>query len=144
MAFFEWEARFSVRISDIDQQHQRLIGLINQLYAAIERANRLATLGSVMSELETVSSVLDELIAYADYHFTTEEEYMREHAYPAYERHCQEHRLFADKAHAFKQRFQKKTRLSLEIVEFLRTWWQNHILDTDKQCGAFLYTRGLR
>jgi hemerythrin len=55
MAFFEWEDGFAVGVTEIDQQHRRLIGLISRLHEAIERSNDLATLASVMSELDTIT-----------------------------------------------------------------------------------------
>jgi hemerythrin len=41
--------------------------------------------------------VVDELIDYTQYHFSTEEKYMLEYAYPGYEQHKAEHEEFIDK-----------------------------------------------
>ncbi len=35
MAFFEWTHAFSVGVEEIDQQHKRLMGLVNRLHDAI-------------------------------------------------------------------------------------------------------------
>jgi hemerythrin len=145
MAFFDWEDRFSVNVAEIDQHHRRLIDLINQLHEAIESCNELATIPSVLSELETVASVLTELVDYAKYHFGAEEKYMLEHAYPGYDQHRAEHLKFIERIQAFRQSFDKeKSRLSLDIVEFMIQWWRVHILDSDKKCGAFLNEKGVR
>jgi hemerythrin-like metal-binding protein len=145
MAFFEWEDSFSVNVAEIDQQHRRLIALVNELYEAIERSDNLATLESVMKELDTVVSVISELMNYASVHFSTEEKYMIEYEYPAYSEHYDEHRRFVDKVETFRQDFAKeKTRLSIDVAEFIRDWWRSHILGADKACGAFLHNKGLR
>jgi len=145
MAFFDWEDAFGVGVLGIDQQHQRLIALINQLHDAIERSNELATLESVLSELAAVTSVVDELISYTQYHFSTEEGHMLQYAYPGYDEHKAEHEQFVGKVQDFRRRFDKqKTRLSLDIAEFLMNWWRGHILNSDKKCGAFLCEKGLR
>ena len=144
MPFFEWDDSFSVNVVEIDQHHQHLFGLINQLHEAIERSNRLATLESVLREQETVAAVIKQLIDYASYHFTTEEDYMCRWAYPEHSQHRDEHRKFIDNVQAFRQAFDtKKTRLSPDIAEFAKSWWRSHILVTDKKCGAFLKEQGL-
>lgn len=143
MAFFEWEDRFSVGIDAIDDQHRRLISLINRLHDVIEHCNRQATLKSVLGELQTVSAIIGELIDYARYHFSTEEDYMRRYAFPESAAHQTEHRKFIEKIGDYQQRFeQKKTRISLEIAEFLATWWRSHILNSDKKCAAFCCSKG--
>lgn len=143
MAFFEWEERFSVGISAIDEQHQRLFALINQLHDAIEHCEKLATLEAVLCELDAVTAVIGELIDYAQYHFSTEEDFMRRYEYPAYETHQTEHQQFVKEVQGYQQRFeQKKTRISLEIADFLVDWWRNHILESDQKCGAFCCAKG--
>lgn len=145
MVFFEWRDAFSVQIAQIDQQHRRLIELVNDLHAAIERSNELATMEAVLSEIDTVVTVIGELIRYASYHFTTEEDYMTEYAYPGYDDHRRQHQSFIGKIDAYKRSFEKeRTRISIDIATFIRQWWEVHILDSDKKCGAFLYDKGLR
>ena len=143
MAFFEWEDRFSVGIRSIDEQHQRLFGLINQLHDVIQRCEHQATLQSVLCELETVTTVIAELIDYARYHFTTEEDYMRRYEFPESATHKAEHEQFVEKVREYQQRFeQKTTRISLELAEFLVNWWRNHILNSYKKCGVLCCTKG--
>ncbi|MHC4339984.1 MAG: bacteriohemerythrin [Planctomycetota bacterium] len=145
MAFFDWEDRFSVNIAEIDGHHRKLIDLISQLHDAIESCSELATIPSVLSELDTVTSVLTELISYAEYHFGAEEKYMHEYAYPGYDQHRAEHHQFIDRVQAFKRSFEKeKSRLSIEIAEFMMQWWREHILGSDKKCGVFLNEHGVR
>jgi len=144
MAFIEWDDSFSVNVAEIDGHHRHLFGMVNQLHEAIERSNRVATLESVLRELETVAAVIRELIDYASYHFATEEDYMRRWAYPEHSQHRDEHRRFIDNVQAFRQAFDREeTRLSLDVAEFVKSWWQTHILAADKKCGAFLNKQGV-
>ena len=83
MPFFEWDDSFDVGVAKLNRQHQRLIGLINQLHAAREQSKSRHTMESAVDELDTMESVIDELIDYSLYHFATEEECMLEYAYPA-------------------------------------------------------------
>jgi hemerythrin-like metal-binding protein len=98
-----------------------------------------------MSELDTVDSVIGELIDYAQVHFTTEEEYLRRYDFPDYPAHQHEHQQFIEKVQDYRRRFvEKKTRISLEIAEFLSDWWRNHILNSDKRGAAFCVAQGAK
>lgn len=144
MPYFEWDDSFTTHVTRIDEQHRRLIGLINRLHDAIERSNELATMSAVMNELVTATSVVNELVNYALYHFSTEEEYMSDYAFPAYAAHKQEHEQFIRRVDAFRRELEAhKGRLSIDIVEFLVEWWRSHILSSDKKCGAFLNEQGV-
>src|SRR5208283_4095073 len=76
-----WSGRYSVGISRIDTQHQRLVDLINELHAAM-----LAGEGD-----SALAKILDGLAGYAVSHFATEETLMKKFGYPGYEQHKAEH-----------------------------------------------------
>jgi hemerythrin len=72
MELIKWKDVFSVKVSEVDNQHKKLIGLINQLYDAMR----------VGKGREVLGSVLTELVNYTIYHFSTEERLFREYGYP--------------------------------------------------------------
>ena len=72
MKHMSWKEQYSVGAKEIDHQHQGLLNIINQLIESIDKGN----------EWRTTSAILDSLINYAYRHFATEEEYMKEAAYP--------------------------------------------------------------
>ena len=60
---FPWHENFNTDISIIDEQHKKLVYLLNILAAHLaNRSNSLA-----------LNKVFDDLAEYADYHFKTEE-----------------------------------------------------------------------
>ena len=67
MAFcIAWKDYYSVGDESLDAQHKQLLGIINELYGAIEQgADRLA-----------VRPILDRLLQYTLTHFKHEEEVM--------------------------------------------------------------------
>ncbi len=65
MNSFEWDEHFETGIPDVDRQHQRLVDLINRFGDLLTRIAYVP-----FAELE---SVLDELSAYAKFHFQDEE-----------------------------------------------------------------------
>ena len=78
---FEWSARYDTGLAEVDDQHRRLVDIINHV-------DRLLRAESPISVLEPV---LDELTEYARYHFDTEERLMDSlRCEPA---HVQRHKL---------------------------------------------------
>lgn len=144
MAFFEWDDSYSVNVAEIDKQHQRLIGLINELHEATEQGKARDTTAGVVDELETILSVLDELVDYTSEHLALEEKYMLRYAYPQYAQHKAAHVEFVGRVQELRRDFDEaKALFPLQIVQFLKDWWMKHIADVDQKLGAFLNERGM-
>lgn len=68
--FFEWDqAKFTVRVSEMDREHQTLIGLMNKLHV----------LYSDKAPKADVGRALDDLAKYTIKHFADEEALTRTH-----------------------------------------------------------------
>ena len=144
MTFVQWNDTYSINVAEVDRQHQQLFDLINELHEAMMEERTRHTMATVVHELDTMATVLKELMDYTSYHFSTEENYMVEHAYPECDVHKAAHSQFIERVQAFKQDFDGGQALhSVEIVEFIRDWWRSHILVVDKKLGAFLNEKGL-
>lgn len=135
MAIFTWEDRFLTRVLQIDQHHLHLVRLLNNLHedfinhASIDRLNAL----------------FFELIDYATYHFSAEEQLMEEHGYPGITTHKLEHALFAKEvAEIHANHLKRQQPLFLEILVFLQNWLTSHILKSDVVLGRFLASKSLR
>ena len=130
MSFITWDEKvYSVQNMEIDEQHKRLIGYINELYEAMK-------VGKARFVLD---EIFDGLVDYTKTHFAIEEGLMQRNHYPAYAIHKLEH----DKLTAQVLELQKKvqpgqTKITLDTLQFLKDWLFNHILMTDKKLGAFL------
>ena len=149
MPFFEWNDAYRTNIEEIDDQHQQLFDLLNELHEAMIRAHsgRMATPtvgerdmpASALSELGTIQMVLGELLDYTVYHFAEEEQWMLVHGYPRYEPHKAAHEFFADKIRAFQRDFDEgRAVYAGDIVTFLAVWLERHILVADRALGTFL------
>ena len=115
MALIKWNDSFSVNVAEIDQQHQKLVSMINGL------------------------------ISYTATHFKTEERYFTQFGYPETDSHKKEHAAFVQKVSDFKDGFEEgKLSLSIEVMNFLSDWLQNHIKGTDKKYSQFFNEKGLR
>lgn len=131
----EWNAGFSVNIREIDRQHEKLFGLLNTLYDAMTQGRGKLIMGRVLAEL----------IDYTEYHFGTEEKLFREHAYPDMDSHIAEHRALTSEAKAFKKRFDaQEVVVTSELLQFLKSWLNHHIIGSDRRYTAFLNAKGVR
>lgn len=129
MAFVQWSDRLSVGINTIDDQHKKLVSIINRLYDAMKSGK-----GS-----EILSDVLSELIEYTKYHFSTEETLMKDNAYPDYQSHKSSHSKFVEKVMDLELELKAgRIALSVEVFHFLKDWLVIHIQGEDKKYAPFL------
>ncbi len=131
----EWEDKFSVGISMIDEEHKKLIGILNKvIYAKEHKVNP-----------EELKEILREMTDYTLKHFTTEEAYMKAFNYPEYQDHKEEHRVFSTEIIAYTYKVIKGDhQIVNEIIEYLKQWLINHIQVTDRQYIDCFKKNGLR
>ena len=135
MSYMPWSDEFSVNIREIDEQHKRLVVMINTLHEALVAGQGKEAQGKIIAEM----------VDYAAVHFGTEEKYMRLYAFPGHAKHKMEHDSFSEKAADLKARVDGKGFvLTLSVLNFLKDWLQNHILVTDKQYSHHFNSYGLR
>jgi len=135
MALFVWNEKLSVNIKSIDEQHKKLIDMINDFYDNIaKRPNS-----------ENMSKLLGSMKDYIQVHFKYEENYMKQYGYEFYESHKSEHDFFVSKVAEVEERLNKgKMVLSLEITIFLKDWLIKHIQIADKKYSEYFIAKGLK
>jgi len=130
-----WNDELSVKVKEIDDQHRKLIGLINNLHEAMKNGQ-----GKLVLE-----PTLQELASYTVYHFQTEEKYMQKFNYPGYRAHKIKHDAFVKKVTDFQKDYHAgRLGLSLDLMNFLKEWVTTHIGETDQQYSGTFVTAGLR
>ena len=129
MPRFAWNESLSVGYEPIDEQHKRLIALINQLHDAMIDDKGQEVLGEI----------LDGLIAYTRSHFAMEERLMHAHDYPLSDGHKRMHSDLVRKAVEFRGQFVAgQPVLTEDVMKFLQEWWTKHVQGSDKTLGSFL------
>lgn len=122
MSLAEWDGKYMTGLPDIDKHHQHLFNLIQK---AFHDHNRGAS-------DQGVKKLLDELMEYAAYHFSSEEIMMGEIGYPKLLEHCSEHTIFTNKVEELLELYQTFGGSVLtSILIFLNTWLTQHILQKD-------------
>src|ERR1039457_890303 len=128
VSYIQWSKEFELGISEFDEHHKHLVDLLNKTY------NNFIN-GASRDELE---AVLDELIDYAIYHFSAEEQWMGTNEYPGLTQHCEEHDRFSRRVLDIQSNFHNGfEELSLELLLFLNNWMVGHILKADAEYACF-------
>ncbi len=131
----EWDDKYSVGISRIDDEHKQFIDIINKAIATKER-------GGTPEELK---EVLHKITMYAINHFSTEENYMIEFNYPEYQYHKEEHHDFSKKVIEYCERVNDgDSQFANEVLEYLKRWLINHIQVTDRKYMDCFIRNGLK
>lgn len=134
MALITWKDSFSVKVKEIDAQHQMLVAMLNELFEAMQQGQGKTKL----------AEIIDRLTSYAAIHFQTEEKYFDQFGYPETDRHKGEHAAFVEKVAAFQSDFENgKVGLSIDVINFLSDWLQTHIKGSDKAYAGFFAEHGL-
>jgi hemerythrin len=126
----EWSDALSVGVEQIDNEHKKLVGLLNELHRALQAGMGQGALGGV----------LDGLYQYTCYHFAHEEILFRRSNYPGYEKHRRQHRNLTAKVLEIYEDFQTGSAevLPEQVLEFLKTWLSQHIMGADREFGTYL------
>ncbi|MEJ5285435.1 MAG: bacteriohemerythrin [Brevinematia bacterium] len=134
MSYIDWNENLSVGLTSFDEQHKKLVSIVNRLYDAMKEGKGRDVLGEVFSEL----------IEYTKFHFKSEEEVMLKYDFPGYKEHLDEHNKLTKEVMELKEKYDKgNIFITTEILAFLKDWLAHHILETDKKYGPFLKEKGV-
>ena len=121
MALLVWQDDLNIGIDVIDQQHRRIVEMLNHLHVA-------------QAGLQTavVAEVIDEVVDYTMSHFAFEEELMEEAGYPFCAAHKRVHEIFIKRVAEYRLRFQAGEDVVDELKSMLSRWLFNHIRNDDR------------
>ena len=120
----EFDDRIRTGIRRVDDQHQELVAIYNEL----DEAFRQGKAHRHMSE------ILARLYQYTKFHFRDEEELLERCGWADLAQHQYEHQRLVDKLRVFVVRYRRsEERISAEVVEFVRKWVTAHIMECDMQ-----------
>lgn len=134
MAFVDWKPEYSVGHMEIDQQHKKLVGIINQLHDAMKAGGRP----------EELMRIMDELVSYTRYHFAHEEKLMEKAGYTDLAAHRRVHRAMVEQVEKLRQEAgSSRAGFSIKLMGFLKNWLTDHILGTDRKYAPALKSAGV-
>lgn len=133
--YLEWNDRYSVGIQSIDNDHKKLIHLINNLQTAID----------YKTDEQFEKQTLDEVIDYTQYHFKREEDLMEENEYPDFIPHKETHARMINQVNAYVEAYEKGDNTALEaLLGYLKSWLIKHINGTDQEYSEYLISKGVK
>ena len=123
MSFFSWQVKYETGIQSIDNDHKRLVEMIDSLFDAMSKGEAK----------EAIGEIVDGLIQYSVVHFNREEVYMKTTGYKDFNKHKAVHDSFTEKVKGFRKSLESgQFNITVEVVSFLRDWLINHIQFTDR------------
>lgn len=126
--------RLLTGIEEIDEQHNRIIDLINQLYEAfINNQSK-----------KEIKEILKNIADFSAYHFSTEERYFKQFGYENSAEHIQSHKRFLDKINNFRKDYQEGKSINIQdMMLYLQSWTANHFGEYDQDFIQLFNDNGL-
>jgi len=136
MPFMSWSDRLSEGVEALDNDHKKLIGMINELYDGIASGQNK----------EIIGAIIDRLVQYTRYHFAREEDLFASTGYANALEHKLEHDQLAEWAIQVELEFHKGTlpAPSLQVINRMKDWLFDHINGSDRQYTKHLNAHGIQ
>ena len=133
MTLMTWTETMSVGLYELDEDHRKLIRIINQL---AENAGK-------QERAETLRQCLYSLMRYAEFHFAREEAVMGACGFPELIGHRKEHEDFTRTIEKIAKTFDQVTdtaalNVNQQLLDFLKNWLNHHIMVIDKSYQPFV------
>jgi hemerythrin-like metal-binding protein len=135
MSLISWSEKYATGFDSIDNEHKKLMDLLNKLHDGMMNHKTAEVLGPV----------LEELIKYTQTHFSHEEKLFAQHKYPQEASHKMEHKKLVEKVVELQNGLKNgSVTVSVGTLNFLRDWLNNHILKTDFSYREFFKEKGIK
>ncbi len=124
-----WLPKVLLEIPGLDEDHQRLLGHVNALIAAVASK---APAG--------VQSAISELRSETEAHFAREETLMLEAQYPRLKQHCARHQRLLRELRTLRVALDASGRIRLPLVpmNYIRRWFVAHVAGEDRMVASYL------
>ena len=126
--YMEWSDALSVDYPDIDEQHKKLVLMINDYYEQLSAGDHTS-----------LTVLLTGLTEYTKFHFRFEEELMHQSTYPESAHHKHEHAALISRVNNITERVNAGVVApTAEVANFIKSWLISHIMRTDKELAKWL------
>ncbi|MFW5500259.1 MULTISPECIES: bacteriohemerythrin [unclassified Maridesulfovibrio] len=135
MGRIEWNSSLNLGIKEIDEQHQSLVQMINDILEAFAKGETESAVDRILGQLHEFTVM----------HFNAEEKYMEKIEYPYIQEHRNLHAGLKGKVKSLRSaRFHYEEVTPDEIKELLSGWLIEHILREDYKIVQFIKQGGAK
>jgi len=132
MTYFRWTNELDVMVDEMNDQHQVLISIMNDLFQLNERG---------VSKYKILRK-LNELVSYTRKHFRDEEAYMESIKFTGRKNHKIIHERLLHELNSYVEEFKANHEtLTEKLFNFLNNWLLTHIEHTDNKYGLASWER---
>ncbi len=129
-----WKNDYLVGIDAIDDQHKKIIGMINELHESL----------TTEASMQELNELLARLTVYTVKHFIFEEKIFKQYGYPFEEEHKKEHDVLSQQVVDFqKKHIVEGQKVGEDLLVFYKALVSDHILSYDKMYVPFISDHGL-
>jgi hemerythrin len=135
MPLMTWTEKLSVGVGVLDEDHKKLVGMVNELYDAMQAGHGKEKLGRI----------LDGLVQYTKMHFAREEKFFAQTGYADTAAHKQQHDALTGQVLDVQRKYASglTATLSIDVMNFLRDWLVKHIQGSDQKYRPHLNAKGI-
>lgn len=124
MEYFKWNDTYKLNNDQVDNQHQKLFTIANELFST--------PLG------DKTNALIMELYKYTRYHFSSEEELMKENNFPLLEEHKKLHGKLIDQLNILSENGISSEDEFTELKLFVWNWLKNHVMIEDNKYRDYI------
>jgi len=134
MPVLTWSEEYSINVAEVDAQHKKLLEYVSELHAAVE----------ARIDKEDLRQMLEDLVDFTRFHFSTEERLMNEHGLEHVEMHHNEHEMLLKHMEDLVEGVSNGIYPSFySDYDISNDWFLSHILKFDKKLGEYLNSKGV-
>ena len=127
MPLIKWSDEYTLKISEMDKEHKELSRMINGLHESM----------LTNKDCKVVNKIADELISYAEKHFTNQEKMMVSDGFPETVSHKVSHDKLLRQLKELITDICTDDKRDFNNTALLDDWLIDHLLIEDKQYGLY-------
>ncbi len=134
MALVKWEVGRSVGVKILDEQHEAMLAVLNDLHTAALRGKMQ----------RVTSEQLSKLTRWSQEHFRTEERLMESTGYPGLAEHRAKHQELTRTIGEYISRHEESDcTCYVQLLYFVRNWFRDHVKEEDQKYTPWLNAHGI-
>lgn len=136
MALVRWSDAMSVGVPSLDDQHKKMLTLLNQLHDGMMTGKDKLALGDVLKALISMTAI----------HFKYEEELLARSGYPDDATHRGEHAVLTRQVIEIRRQYESvgPSAMTIPVMSFLKNWLVAHIQGADMKYRDHLIAKGIK